>query len=441
MSEKRACGRRDRGSRVCWIVLVLLGMQAEGAGAAEAPPRFLPAAAVDLESLMRAVRDRAPALQPEHLETELRRADVRQSRLIENPVLDGAVATLPLGEPNPPELPDPLRNIPNYAIGVSVRPDLARRGARIERATLLLQAADAQRTFAVRGQALRLLRILGDLAVVTLRLEADVRLSVQAKSALSLAKDRVRTGFGPPLDADRAEMEVLRLEQQVSADQGELLAAQAACAEHVGVACGAFPDDAEARRFLAVWLQRGQAPSPPPESRADLQSLAAQQSSAQAEARLARAQRVPDPTVRLGYMYDTFVVSGNQRHSMSVSLSLPLPLVDYGQAGVQAAQARARRLGEQRRLSIVSAEAQIAALRLALGTQRQRLTTLQEQVVPRGQAILRDVRRAFEARAVPLTDLNQAQRALDELLLQEAMALADVFRLSVDLIELGGSHA
>ena len=29
-------------------------------------------------------------------------------------------------------------------------------------------------------------------------------------------------------------------------------------------------------------------------------------------------------------------------------------------------------------------------------------------VRPRGQAILRDVRRAFEARAMPLTDLNQA---------------------------------
>jgi outer membrane protein TolC len=65
---------------------------------------------------------------------------------------------------------------------------------------------------------------------------------------------------------------------------------------------------------------------------------------------------------------------------------------------------------------------------------------LQEQVLPRAQSILRDVRRAFEARAVPLTDLNQAQRALDELQLQEASALSDIFRLSVDLVELRGNH-
>lgn len=80
------------------------------------------------------------------------------------------------------------------------------------------------------------------------------------------------------------------------------------------------------------------------------------------------------------------------------------------------------------------------ALRLAWATQLQRLVSLQQQVVPRSQAILSAVRRAFEARAVPLTDLNQARRALDELLLQEATALGNGFRLGVDLIELGGGN-
>jgi outer membrane protein TolC len=113
--------------------------------------------------------------------------------------------------------------------------------------------------------------------------------------------------------------------------------------------------------------------------------------------------------------------------------------VDHGQAATQAAQSRSHRFAEQKRLTLLSSQVRIDSLKRALMTQQQRLTALQQQVLPRGQAILRDVRRAFEARAVPLTDLNQAQRALDELLLQEAAAFGDLFRLSVDLLQEGAS--
>lgn len=388
---------------------------------------------------MHAIRDRSPALQQEHLAVELSRAEARQSRLFDNPVLDASIGTIPVGAPNPADLPQPLQNIPNYSIGVSLHPDLARRGPRIERADRSVQAAEAQRRYALRSRALLLLRTLGDLATATLRLVADQRLTVQARASLVLARDRVRTGFGPPLDADRAEIEVLRLEQQIAADQGEILAAQAACAEQVGAPCEPFVSDQEARRFLAAWLARAEQTPAALERRPDLVMLAEQHAAALAEERHAHAQRVPDPTVRVSYIYDTFVASGNQRHSLGVSLSLPVPLADHGQASAQAARARAFRLAEQHRLTLLASQARTVSLRRALATQRQRLVTLQEQVVPRGQAILRDVRRAFEARAVPLTDLNQAQRALDELLLQEATTLGDLFRLSVDLIEQGAS--
>lgn len=400
----------------------------------------MPSGEHTLRTLVRAIRDRSPPLQQEHLAVELSRAEARQSRLLDNPLLDAAIGTIPLGDPNPPELPQPLRNIPNYSIGISLHPDLGRRRPRIERAEHMVEAAEAQRRYAMRNRALSLLRTLGDLATAGLRLVADQRLTVQARASLTLARDRVRTGFGPPLDADRAEIEVLRLEQQVAADQGEILAIQAACAEQVGIHCEPFPSDLEARRFFAAWLARADQVSQETraiELRPDLQLLAAQRSVAITEGHLARAQLIPDPTVRFGYVYDSFVVSGNQRHSFGVSLSLPLPLIDRGQASLQAAQARAQRSAEQHRLSLLATQARALSLRHALTVQRQRLVTLQEVVVPRGQAILRDVRRAFEARAVPLTDLNQAQRALDELLLQEANTLGDTFRLCVDLIEQG----
>jgi len=421
----------------CMILAGVLCAEAVWAGPERA--EFVPSADVDLGGLIRAVRESSPALQQEHLAVELSQADARQSRLIDNPVLDAAVGTLPLGAANPPDLPRPLVNIPNYSVGLSLHPDLARRAPRIERAQGLLRAAESHRRYAVRVQALLLLRTLGDLSTATLRLVADQRLTAQARGTLALARERVRTGFGTPLDADRAEMEALRLEQQVAADQGELLAIQASCAEFVGARCGSFADDNGARRFLSAWLARAEAVTAPPSSRPDLRALAEQRAASVAEGQLARAQLAPDPTVRIGYMYDSFVASGNQQHSMSVLLSLPIPVIDRGQAGSQAAHARVRRFAEQERLTLVAAQARVTSLRQALVMQKQRLATLQQQVVPRAQGILRDVRRAFEARAVPLTDLNQAQQALDELLLQEATALGDAFRLTVELLEQGAS--
>jgi len=436
-----------RRRRACWLrcvpCLLFFGallVPAVGRAGPEATS-FQPASDLDLDGLMALVEHRTATLQTEHLAVDQRRAELRQSRLLDNPVLDAAVGTLPLGPANPPDLPSPLSNIPNYSIGLSLHPDLVRRSARIDRSERLLVAAQAQRRFAVRGQALHLLRTLGDLAVSSLRLGTDLRLATQAKASLSLARERVRTGFGPPLDADRAEIEYLRLEQQVSADRGDILLAQATCSELLGLRCEPFPDESDARHFLSRWIARVDSAPLTIDARADLQALSAQAQAAAAEGRLAQAQAVPDPTLRVGYVYDTFVVSGNQQHSLNVSLSLPLALIDHGQAAAQSAQAQQHRLLEQRRLTLQASSVRADTLQHAVAMQRQRLLALQQQVVPRGQAILRDVRRAFEARAVPLTDLNQAQRALDELLLQEETALSDLFRLCVDLLELSGSHA
>ena len=78
--------------------------------------------------------------------------------------------------------------------------------------------------------------------------------------------------------------------------------------------------------------------------------------------------------MRVGYVYDSFVVSGNQRHSLGVSLSLPLALFDHGQAGAQAAQARAWRSAEQHRLTLqstqVRADSRLAGIPIIMITSR-----------------------------------------------------------------------
>jgi outer membrane protein, heavy metal efflux system len=433
---------RSGSGRVLGPLLLLLGCWLGEARADGAPSDrvavFTPQVGLKLAELMQLVAEQDPSLQQELLAIDEARAQVRQSRLWENPVLDAAVGTIPLGTPNPPELPAPLSNVPNYGVGLSLHPDLARRPQRQGHARAQLGAAQAQLRASIRERALGLARVLGMLAVTALRLDAKHGLAEQARDALRIAQIRVESGYNAPLDASRAEIEQLRLEEQTLALEGELAAALASCAEYLGTRCQPFPSSQEAREFLIRWPSQAAdlgVPSPAAlEQRPGLQVLLAQRLAAEADARLAQAQHIPDPTVRLGYLYDTFVASGNQLHSLNVSLSLPLPVFDHGQAAAQAAAARIHRLETERQRRITAAQAHIEALRTSLFMQRRRLETLENKTLPRARAILADLRRAFELRTLRLTELLQARNTLDELLLAEADTLSDSFSTTLDLL-------
>jgi cobalt-zinc-cadmium efflux system outer membrane protein len=199
--------------------------------------------------------------------------------------------------------------------------------------------------------------------------------------------------------------------------------------------CHHFASTADARQFLKAWSQAATAGGAALQVRADLRALAALADAAHWEARLARAQGIPDPTLRVGYVYDNFVVSGNQRSSFNLTLSMPLPIFDHGQAAEHAARARSQRYELERDRLLSAADARIAALRKNLAFQLERSQILEEQTLPRARAVLAALERAAEVRAVALSDVIQARRALDELLLAEADSLLDAFNAGLALIE------
>ena len=76
-----------------------------------------------------------------------------------------------------------------------------------------------------------------------------------------------------------------------------------------GVPCRPFVDASQASAYLESGVARPE--SEDLEARPDLRSLAAQQQSAEASLELARNRRIPDPTLRLGYVRDEFVAAGS----------------------------------------------------------------------------------------------------------------------------------
>ncbi|MDB4997751.1 MAG: outer rane efflux protein, partial [Myxococcaceae bacterium] len=81
-----------------------------------------------------------------------------------------------------------------------------------------------------------------------------------------------------------------------------------------------------------------------------------------------------------------------------------------------------------------SAEDQ-AALREALRGQERRLDSLEQGILPRARSVIADLQRAVNNRLLPLTDLIQARRTLNELFIQEADTYSDLFARAVDLLE------
>lgn len=394
---------------------------------------FAPRATLDLAAMMHLVARRSPALSSDLLAVDLAAAETRQAHLLGNPTVDATWGTIPLGETNPAGL-SAFSAVPYYAIGASYTFPLGKRGPRQARAAALQQSTRATLTATARAVTLDLVRTLGDAAVSTLRIDGLRGLVSQEKGSIALAQSRLTGGFGTPLEVDRLEIELGRTEQQLLANEAEMREALATCATALGLRCDPFVASEDARAFLIAWIDRAQAASAPIEERPDIRSLEAGERAARAEADYARAQALPDPTVRLGYTYDQFVVSGNQRHSLNLSVSLPIPLFDYGQAQRDAAEARRARLAAQRERVITVAGVRTTALRAALESREKRREVIAKQMLPRARVVVSDLEKAASTRLIPLTDVIQARRTLSELLVQEAESHGEAFRIAIDLV-------
>lgn len=394
----------------------------------------MPTAALDLTELSKIVTERAPNLEDDLLRLDLARAEVSQSRLWENPAFDASWGTIPVGETNPQNLSSPLANVPNYSVGLSYRFLLGKRGPRTDRASALERSARASVEGATRSAALSLAAVLGMAASAAIRMDRLRSLLDESRGSLEVARARVDAGSGTPLEVDRLEIELSRVEQQILSAESDLGVALAVCANFVGTTCAPFPSTGEALTFLRGFTSRAGALPFEVDKRPDVRALDAARDAAVAEGKFARAQAIPDPTVRVGYTYDTFTVSGNQQNSLNLSLSIPLPIVDHGQALQAAADARESRAHSQRERLMAAAQARIAALRTVLERTQRRQQIIETQMLPRARAVLRDLERAVGGRLIPVTDLIQARRTLGELLLEESDAFGDAFRAAVELM-------
>ena len=408
------------------------------AAAEPAPPSdvvatLVPTPALRLQQLEEWVREHAAQVEPAALEVSLAKAGVTKARALPNPTLDVAWGTVPIGTTNPPDLADPLGNVPNYSVGLSYTVPLGKRGPLRERAQALEVLATHALKADVRGRALAAAEVLGELATATLRTEGLEELVSASRDFVAITAQRVNAQSAAGIDLDRLQLELARVEQAAAASRAEQAGLVSTCAAILGGRCAAFDSAQAARGFLDSWIS--QVPDSDDFSdRPDLAAIHAQSVAAVAETKWARALKVPDPTVRFGYLRDQFVISGNQQNSLNLSISVPLTFFDHGQAEVEAALAKREHAQSQEQRLTVATRVRLAQLRAALAQQRQRHRALQNDVLPGAHAVVDNLDAAAAHGLVPIGDVILARRTVADVLIDETESLGTTFAIALSLM-------
>lgn len=392
---------------------------------------------LDLATLERWVQEHAPEIEARALEVSLAGAEVDKTGRLPNPELELEWGTIPFGTSNPPDLAEPYANIPFYAASLSYTPPVGKRKARRKHAEARQVAASRTLRAEVRQRALDLAELLGELATTELRLAGLRELASAGKELVEVARVQVAAQSLPGIELDRIELDLARLEQQLLAATSGKSALLAECTTLVGARCESFSGAEAARGFLDRWISsspvRGEL-----EQRPDLMALGAELSAAQAESEWARALKIPDPTLRFGYVHDRFLVSGNQQNSLNLGISIPLLIADSGQAERKAAAARTSHLQAELDKRKARAQARVPRLRETLVQEKSRQEKLHQEILPKARAVLRELSSAADRRLVPMTDVILARRTVSESLLDEVESLGVAYEVALELIaELG----
>jgi cobalt-zinc-cadmium efflux system outer membrane protein len=408
---------------------------------AATPPLDLSTQPTD-EALATLLWERAPELQDARARVAAALAETRKTRRLPNPELDVGLNTLPLGALNPDCVADsacasaPWLNIPNLQVGLSVLLEIGKREPRQEAAAWAVRAAALEALEALRQRVLTLHDVLGDVAAAQVRVATLAGLTEDARRLAELQAARASKGDTSDLDADRARLEQEGSTTALGEAEEQLSAALRACAELVAAPCLPFDGASQAADWLERRIPYG---GDDVTERPDLKALDAAARAARAAQLLASRQWLPDPTVRLGYVHDRYLASGNQQNSLFVGFSTPLRLFERGQDDAQAQAVAAEAAQRSREQLAAAARAQLERVRSEIDRIEARQARLKREALPLARSVVERLQLAVTRGAAPVQELLLARRTLAELTLTAAALDRAVHALHVARARLSAS--
>ncbi|MFJ3264384.1 TolC family protein [Pseudomonas sp. NPDC086581] len=310
-------------------------------------------------------------------------------------------------------------------LGISQPLELGgKRGARVE-------LAERGQDVAALGLESRRNQLRGEVIAVfftALRAQERERLAQQtvelAQRGVTAAEGRVRAGKAPPLEANRAQVQLaeVRLEQDRArrerADANQALAAlmgrtspdfTGVRAESAG-ALPALPNPDELLRRLG--------------DSAEMRLAQGRIDEGEAAVRLAKTQRIPDLDVSLGSQ--EAIEEGNRDRMAVIAFSLPLPLFDRNQGNILAESRRSDQARDLRNVTELRLRQETQQALQQWSTAQGEVNTFRHTILPSAQTAVESATRGFEMGKFGFLEVLDAQRTLITARDQYLRALAQV---------------
>jgi cobalt-zinc-cadmium efflux system outer membrane protein len=155
--------------------------------------------------------------------------------------------------------------------------------------------------------------------------------------------------------------------------------------------------------------------------RPDIRAAESARRKAEADLRLQKAIRIPDPTFLAQYEHEP----PDQPNTIGLGVSFPLPLWNRNRGSITAAQVAVEQAGVQLAKVEAQAAADIVTTQTTYSASLSRWQQYREQLTPKSRQIRDTVAFAYEKGGASLLDLLSAQRNDNDVRLATAQAAAD----------------
>lgn len=149
-------------------------------------------------------------------------------------------------------------------------------------------------------------------------------------------------------------------------------------------------------------------------NRADYLEAALEEEALGAEARLASFERIPSPTLSIGYKTERSAGISESLNGFIAGVSLPIPLFDRRRGAIQAAEAEARRARAESELARLRIMREVAEAHASLLAVEQQLAVLAPQLGAPAASALQSAQVAYLEGEITLLEWLDAVRAYQE---------------------------
>ncbi len=346
-------------------------------------------------------------------EKGIRDAGKIRAGLLPNPILDLEGATGALTGSSDEN---------SMSVGISQEFMLAgKRGKRMDVAERELEAyrwqlADRERVLREEVKA-----AFYDAILAEQRLDLTDRSIALNRQLLDVTKERLAAGDIPELDMNLVKVELTRSEGARIEAERALLQNRARLSTLMGLPPGESPPVAGALETGAALTKNltdlkqlafG--------GRPDLKALEAEKSKGEADIALARAEAIPNLTAGLAFRRDTTtmeiggVEGKDTAYTIGLKLSMPIPLFDRNQAGVQEAQARRSSTESRLTAATRNAEREVETAHASFLNAEQVLSLYRSNIIPQLEENLKLTQEAYRLGEVGILAVIQEQKKFFE---------------------------